>query len=141
MYYFVLRFPTNMTVVLGRESMKGQNLNEVSRVVDKIITHPAYDAFNYDNDMALLKLSSPVNFTHYIQPVCLASANSTFYTGDNNWVVGFGAISLGKLTDSTLDHTLMGTYVCCLFKHQFLSIRWSPSKHPAGSEGPNRGKQ
>ncbi|XP_010775381.1 serine protease 27-like, partial [Notothenia coriiceps] len=86
-------FPRNMTVVLGRESMTGKNLNEVSRVVDKIITHPDYDALSNDNDMALLKLSSPVKFTDYIQPVCLASADSTFYTGDNNWVVGFGTTS------------------------------------------------
>ncbi|XP_034055547.1 prostasin-like [Gymnodraco acuticeps] len=94
---------TNMTVVLGRESMKGKNLNEVSRAVDKIITHPAYDALSDDNDMALLKLSSPVNFTDYIQPVCLASANSTFYTGDNNWVVGFGATSFGGPNADTLQ--------------------------------------
>ncbi|KAF3837353.1 hypothetical protein F7725_004817 [Dissostichus mawsoni] len=66
--------------------MSGPNLNKVSKAIDKIIVHPLYNVFNdfnedNNNDMALLKLSSPVNFTDYIQPVCLASANSTFYTG------------------------------------------------------------
>ncbi|XP_034001445.1 transmembrane protease serine 9-like [Trematomus bernacchii] len=93
----------NMTVVLGLESMSGPNLNNVSKAIDKIIVHPAYgDLLNeFDNDMALLKLSSPVTFTNYIQPVCLASANSTFNTGDNNWVVGFGTTSnYGPLADT-----------------------------------------
>ncbi|KAJ4949005.1 hypothetical protein JOQ06_020525 [Pogonophryne albipinna] len=53
--------------------------------------------------MALLKLSSPVNFTDYIQPVCLASANSTFYTGVSSWVVGFGDISSGGSNADTLQ--------------------------------------
>ncbi|XP_063756936.1 serine protease 27-like [Eleginops maclovinus] len=86
---------TNMTIVLGLENMTGPNVNEVSRVVDKIISHPAYDPWSNDNDMALLKLSAPVKFTDYIQPVCLASANSTFHTGVRNWVVGFGTTSSG----------------------------------------------
>ncbi|XP_063756935.1 serine protease 27-like [Eleginops maclovinus] len=86
---------TNMTIVLGRDSMTGPNVNEVSRVVDKIISHPAYDPWSYDNDMALLKLSAPVKFTDYIQPVCLASTDSTFHTGISNWVVGFGTNSSG----------------------------------------------
>ncbi|KAJ4948997.1 hypothetical protein JOQ06_020517 [Pogonophryne albipinna] len=92
----------NMMVVLGLESMSGPNLNNVSKAIDKIIVHPAYgDIFNeYDNDMALLKLSSPVTFTNDIQPVCLASAKSTFYTGDNNWVVGFGTTSSGSSADT-----------------------------------------
>ena len=102
MYYFNYLSssrPNNMTVVLGLESMSGPNLNNVSKAIDKIIVHPMYNFFDNDNDMALLKLLSPVNFTNYIQPVCLASANSTFYTGDSSWVVGFGTNSSGKLTD------------------------------------------
>ena len=101
----------DMTVVLGLESMSGPNLNNVSKAIDKIIVHPAYRDLlhKHDNDMALLKLSSPVTFTNYIQPVCLASANSNFNTGDNNWVVGFGTTSNCKLTDYRHKD------VCCLF--------------------------
>ncbi|XP_034001432.1 transmembrane protease serine 3-like isoform X2 [Trematomus bernacchii] len=95
--------PLTMTVVLGLESMSGPNLNNVSKAIDKIIVHPMYNFFDNDNDMALLKLSSPVNFTDYIQPVCLASANSTFYTGVSSWVVGFGANSSGGPYADTLQ--------------------------------------
>ncbi|KAF3837347.1 hypothetical protein F7725_004811 [Dissostichus mawsoni] len=100
--YCIINQPENITVVLGLESMSGPNLNNVSKAIDKIIVHPLYNVFSdfnedNNNDMALLKLSSPVNFTDYIQPVCLASANSTFYTGVSSWVVGFGATSSGGL--------------------------------------------
>ncbi|XP_034072473.1 venom protease-like, partial [Gymnodraco acuticeps] len=111
-----------MKVVLGLESMSGPNLNNVSKAIDKIIVHPAYgDIFNKNNnDMALLKLSSPVTFTNYIQPVCLASANSTFYTGDNNWVVGFGTTSRGGPYADTLQEVrvpIVGNNECTCAYH------------------------
>ncbi|KAF3837359.1 hypothetical protein F7725_004823 [Dissostichus mawsoni] len=112
--------PENITVVLGLESMSGPNLNKVSKAIDKIIVHPLYNVFNdfnedNNNDMALLKLSSPVNFTDYIQPVCLASANSTFYTGVSSWVVGFGATSSGGPDADTLQEVrvpVVGNHEC-----------------------------
>ncbi|XP_068569885.1 transmembrane protease serine 9-like [Cebidichthys violaceus] len=78
------------TVNLGRQSQSGPNFNEVSRGLERIICHPSYDFFSEENDICLLKLSAPVNFTDYIQPVCLASAGSTFHTGVSSWVAGFG---------------------------------------------------
>ncbi|KAL3046091.1 hypothetical protein OYC64_004160 [Pagothenia borchgrevinki] len=107
----------NMTVVLGLDSMSGPNLNNVSKAIDKIIVHPSFNILNYyywynNNDMALLKLSSPVNFTDYIQPVCLASENSTFYTGVSSWVVGFGDISSGGPYANTLQVSVVGNNEC-----------------------------
>uniref|UniRef100_A0A673K497 Zgc:165423 n=1 Tax=Sinocyclocheilus rhinocerous TaxID=307959 RepID=A0A673K497_9TELE len=60
--------PTSYTVYLGQQSKKLTNSNELSRKVSEIILHPDYDNLPHDNDMALLHLSSPVNFTNYIQP-------------------------------------------------------------------------
>jgi hypothetical protein len=39
--------------------------------VAEILVHPAYNSSNYQSDMALLILSSPVQFTKYVKPVCL----------------------------------------------------------------------
>ncbi|KAJ4949266.1 hypothetical protein JOQ06_020782 [Pogonophryne albipinna] len=110
----------DMMIVLGLESMSGPNLNNVSKTIDKIIVHPMYYSFNVDNDMALLKLSSPVNFTDYIQPVCLASENSTFYTGVSSWVVGFGANSSGGSNADTLQEVrvpIVGNNECTCAYH------------------------
>ncbi|XP_045899469.1 serine protease 33-like [Micropterus dolomieu] len=86
---------STLTVVLGLQSLEGKNPNQVSRKVSKIIIHPGYKSKTYDNDICLLKLSSPVKFTNYIQPVCLAAPSSTFYKGTVSWVTGFGDVGTG----------------------------------------------
>ncbi|CAK6964254.1 uncharacterized protein LOC122971898, partial [Scomber scombrus] len=82
-------------VSLGRQNLQGTNLNEVTRTVARIILHPNYDSNTNNNDIALLKLSSPVKFTDYIRPVCLAASSSVFNNGTDSWVTGWGAVKEG----------------------------------------------
>lgn len=70
--------------------------------VERIICHPNYDRDTLDNDICLLKLSARVNYTDYIYPVCLADKSSTFYSGVQSWVSGWGATANGKLSDCTV---------------------------------------
>ncbi|XP_039868482.1 serine protease 48-like [Simochromis diagramma] len=92
----------NTVVHLGRFNQSGSNPNEQTQKVENIVCYsqrPNYDYDYYDyyyyywpynNDICLLKLSAPVIFTDYIQPICLSSTNSTFYNGTSSWVTGFG---------------------------------------------------
>ena len=89
----------NITVSLGLHNMFGSNTNEVSRQVTNVTCHPQYDDLTLDNDICLLKLSAPVNFSAAIYPVCLAAAQSTVHTGTSSWVTGWGLTTNGKLTD------------------------------------------
>ncbi|XP_039466947.1 transmembrane protease serine 9-like [Oreochromis aureus] len=82
---------SSLTVNLGRQSLQGSNPNAVSRTVTKIITHPNYNSITYNSDICLLQLSSSVTFNNYISPVCLAASDSTFYSGVNTWVTGWGS--------------------------------------------------
>uniref|UniRef100_A0A3P9MM88 Peptidase S1 domain-containing protein n=1 Tax=Oryzias latipes TaxID=8090 RepID=A0A3P9MM88_ORYLA len=77
--------------------------NSVSRTVSRIIVHPNYNSPPKDNDVALLKLTSPVTFNNYISPVCLAAQGSNFPGGTTAWVTGFGTLSSGGSTSSTLQ--------------------------------------
>ncbi|XP_024128740.1 transmembrane protease serine 9 isoform X2 [Oryzias melastigma] len=86
---------SGVSVVLGLQSLQGSNPNSVSRTITTLINHPSYDSVTKENDIALLQLSSPVNFTSYISPVCLASTGSTFFSGINTWVTGWGNIASG----------------------------------------------
>ncbi|KAK7134241.1 hypothetical protein R3I93_017601 [Phoxinus phoxinus] len=85
----------SLTVVLGRQTQRGFNPNEVFRSVRTIIKHPSYNYLTKDNDIALLKLSSPITFTDYIRPVCLAADHSVFNNGTDSWITGWGDISEG----------------------------------------------
>ncbi|XP_065806050.1 serine protease 27-like [Labrus bergylta] len=87
--------PTDWQVSLGRQNLQGENPNEVTKSVDTIILHPNYDSVTSDNDIALLRLSTPVQFTDYIRPVCLAAGDSTFNNGTDSWVTGWGAVQEG----------------------------------------------
>lgn len=44
-----------------------------ARDIEKIIQHPNYDRRFYDYDIALLKLSEPINFDATMQPIALAT--------------------------------------------------------------------
>lgn len=83
---------SGLIVYLGRQSQEGSNPNEVSQTVTQIINHPDYNSDTNDNDICLLKLSSPVTFTKYILPVCLAAPDSTFHDGTDSWVTGWGNV-------------------------------------------------
>ncbi len=79
----------------GRLSQSGSNLNETSRRASQIINHPNYDGSTFNNDIALIQLSSSVNFSDYIRPVCLAAAGSVFGGGTESWVTGWGRLQPG----------------------------------------------
>ncbi|KAL0962755.1 hypothetical protein UPYG_G00344930 [Umbra pygmaea] len=85
----------NLKVVLGLQNLQGSNPNSVSQTVSQIIVNPNYNSDTQDNDLCLLKLSSPVTFTNFIRPVCLAAPGSTFYAGTTTWVTGWGNIGTG----------------------------------------------
>lgn len=84
---------SSIVVYFGRQSQTGSNPNQVSRTLLQMITHPSYDQNTENNDLALLQLSSPLDFTNYIQPVCLAASGSTFGAGTKSWVAGWGLLS------------------------------------------------
>ncbi|XP_032358410.1 chymotrypsin-like protease CTRL-1 isoform X2 [Etheostoma spectabile] len=96
-------FPSVWIVYLGRKTQSGPNVNEVSRGVSRIIIHPDFNNVPFNNDIALMKLSSPVNFTDYIRPACLASNSSQFYNATPCWATGWGRLGVNdtnNLSDS-----------------------------------------
>ncbi|XP_074476439.1 chymotrypsin-like protease CTRL-1 [Sebastes fasciatus] len=83
----------NWLLYLGRETQSGPNDNEVNRTVSQIIRHPDYNNTLFNNDIALMKLSTPVTFTDFIRPVCLASNTSQFHNSTPCWTTGWGRLS------------------------------------------------
>lgn len=57
-------------------------------VVEKIISHPSYSRNTINNDIALMKLASPVRFTKYVKPVCLPSQDQNVPVGTQCFITG-----------------------------------------------------
>ncbi|TWW81333.1 chymotrypsin-like protease CTRL-1 [Takifugu flavidus] len=85
--------PSAWTIYLGRETQSGPNANEVSRTVSQIIIHPNYNNTLFNNDIALMKLNSPVTFTNYTRPICLANASSQIHNATLCYATGWGKLS------------------------------------------------
>ncbi|XP_067334276.1 transmembrane protease serine 9-like [Channa argus] len=86
---------SSVTVHLGLQTLVGSSSNGQSLAISQVIINPNYNSITNDNDICLLKLASPVTFTNYIRPVCLAASGSTFYKGTDSWVTGWGDIARG----------------------------------------------
>ncbi|XP_073719673.1 tryptase-like [Misgurnus anguillicaudatus] len=97
-----------IVIYLGRQSQRDPNPHQINRTVINVINHPDYNLSTRDNDIALLQLSSSVNFTDYIRPVCLAAAGSVFDEGLSSWATGWGVNrrDMNDFTDSDLPNIL-----------------------------------
>ncbi|KAK9965090.1 hypothetical protein ABG768_004199 [Culter alburnus] len=129
------------TVYLGSQNISVSNPNEVSRGVQSIIPHPEYDPSQVTNDIALLRLSEPVNFTSYISPICLAANDSVFHTGTTCWSTGWGETGFegAELNSGTLQEmqiNVVGNKECdCRFQDlPFWEMPITPKMICAGGE-------
>uniref|UniRef100_A0A8C5GK64 chymotrypsin n=1 Tax=Gouania willdenowi TaxID=441366 RepID=A0A8C5GK64_GOUWI len=93
----------NLTVSLGRQTQNGSNPHEVSRTIARLISHESFNTTTTRDDIALLKLSSPVTFSNYILPVCLAAPGSTIHSGEDVWITGWGYLSERGRSHSDVD--------------------------------------
>ncbi|XP_048101470.1 serine protease 33-like [Alosa alosa] len=97
-------FPIHFTwtVYLGREtqdtSSPNANPHEVAHSVKAIVRHPDYSAGDFTNDVALVRLREPVEFTAYVWPICLPSNASRFPPGTACWTTGWGNTGFGGRT-------------------------------------------
>ena len=69
--FFFSREPDEIKVRLGEFDFNVNSTFEVDFAVEKIISHSAYNRRTYVNDIAILKLKEPIDFTTRFQPLCL----------------------------------------------------------------------
>jgi len=93
---FHLRYssrPSSLYVYLGKHKLYGYDNGMRRFKVAEIRIHPLFDTGSGNNDIAILKLISPVIYSTYIRPACLPQTSISIYDGRKAWISGWGATS------------------------------------------------
>ncbi|NXV40025.1 OVCH2 protein, partial [Rissa tridactyla] len=77
-------------VVTGLHDLTEQEYRQKSSVKQYII-HPSFNKTTMDSDIALLQLAEPLEFNHYVSPVCLPAEEETVQPSSVCVVTGWGA--------------------------------------------------
>ncbi|KAM6117873.1 chymotrypsin-like protease CTRL-1 [Pterocles gutturalis] len=77
-------------VVLGEYDLDSSAESVQVKTVDRVVTNPSWDPFNINNDIALLRLSSPAQLGPRVSPVCLAPASLALPNGLQCVTTGWG---------------------------------------------------
>lgn len=81
-----------LTINIGHHNNVNREAWSVQRKVVKIIVHEKYSSNRYDNDIALMKLDSPVTYSDYIVPACIPTTASD-NGGETGIASGWGRVS------------------------------------------------
>ncbi|XP_037794734.1 transmembrane protease serine 9-like isoform X2 [Penaeus monodon] len=85
-------FPDDQVLLGMHDTSHRHETGLIRRSIEEIVPHPRYGEVVLDNDIALIKLSSPVVFNQsYIAPVCLPALGQKFDNG-TAIVTGWGSI-------------------------------------------------
>nr|XP_015835202.1 PREDICTED: serine protease H115 isoform X1 [Tribolium castaneum] len=69
------------TIVLGSNNLQDSNdPNRVKVATEEYYLYPKYDAFTLQHDIALIKLRLPIEYSDYIQPILLPTAELVDYS-------------------------------------------------------------
>lgn len=82
---------TRMAIELGNTSI---NPYDDLLSIENVFIHPDYDSTNYVNDIAIIKLSSPISYSNNIQPIKI-SRQSSYVSGTSALVSGWGRHGVG----------------------------------------------
>ena len=87
--------PGTWEAYLGLHVQQKIGPHVVKRNLKQVISHPNYNAYTFDNDIALMELDSPVTYSDYIRPICLPAPQHVFPAGNTVYITGWGATREG----------------------------------------------
>jgi len=84
---------TSFTIQAGAHNILEEETNKIEITSTVAITHEDYNDDTLANDIALIRLPSPLTFNDFIQPICLADFSAS--TGYRTTAVGWGLTQTG----------------------------------------------
>ncbi|XP_076332188.1 serine protease grass-like isoform X1 [Tachypleus tridentatus] len=71
------RTARNFSILLGQNHIETQDSKKQEIFLESLITHENFEPLRFENDLAILKLERPVEYSDSISPVCLPYNLST----------------------------------------------------------------
>lgn len=90
---------TNMHIIAGEYNLVEREGHEQEKRVARTFKHPQYNKNNVDNDIALLKLETPLVLNDKVWPACLPEQNEELKPESMATILGWGAISYHRQPD------------------------------------------
>ncbi|XP_069328366.1 transmembrane protease serine 2 isoform X1 [Eulemur rufifrons] len=75
--------------------------------VGKVIAHPNYNSKSKNNDIALMKLQTPLTLNDVVKPVCLPNPGLMLAAEQPCWISGWGATQEKGKTSDTLNAAMV----------------------------------
>lgn len=94
-------FPTGAYIVrVGDHHSDIYEKSEFESFIEKWFIHEEFRKDQrMNNDIALIQLKQPIQFTNYIQPICLPEKGTVYESGRNCSISGWGTIQYGKSSE------------------------------------------
>ena len=85
------RGASQFLISLGQHSLKEDAPQETRMIsVRRIVMHPNYRSRQVADDIALINLNDPVEWSNYVQPACLPNPDKESFSGFLATVAGWG---------------------------------------------------
>uniref|UniRef100_A0A8B9J107 Peptidase S1 domain-containing protein n=1 Tax=Amazona collaria TaxID=241587 RepID=A0A8B9J107_9PSIT len=84
--------PYTWRAVLGVHDLRRHSAHTTRRHIRGIVVHPEFKRDTFENDLALVELSSALRYSSAIQPICLPSAHldPQSHNGTHCSIAGWG---------------------------------------------------
>ncbi|XP_058432346.1 ovochymase-1 [Marmota monax] len=118
--------PRSWTVVAGDHDRTLKESTEQVRRAKHIIVHEDFDIVTYDYDIALIQLSSPLEYNSVVRPVCLPHSREPLFSSEICTVTGWGSTSEDGGLASRLQQIQVPVLERAVCEHVYYSA------HPGG---------
>lgn len=80
--------PQNFEIVAGDLHREMNDTTEQKHLVERIIPHPNYDGSTINNDIALMKLRTPVLMNDHVNTACIPNKTDVIQVGSTCFITG-----------------------------------------------------
>lgn len=101
---------------LGDHHSEIREDSEVEVFIENWFIHEQFrQGHQMNNDIAVIQLKHPIQFTNFIQPICLPDKDTKYEAGKNCTISGWGSIQYGKSSEFFSPKKLSFIFVNFLF--------------------------